>query len=68
MVLIYISSLDKFLLDGSLDDYRFTKHSRKDIDGVDDVAEFETLVVCIIFIKKNLVIYFTYVFNFYRMP
>ncbi|PKK63701.1 hypothetical protein RhiirC2_757866 [Rhizophagus irregularis] len=35
---------DKFLLDGSLDDYRFTKHSKKNIDGVDDTAEFEILL------------------------
>ncbi|CAG8639097.1 5958_t:CDS:10 [Funneliformis mosseae] len=35
---------NKFLLDGSLDDYKFIKHSAKDIDGVNDAAEFETLV------------------------
>ncbi|CAI2177136.1 8169_t:CDS:10 [Funneliformis geosporum] len=35
---------NKFLLDGSLDDYKFIKHSAKDINGVNDAAEFETLV------------------------
>ncbi|CAG8531243.1 4224_t:CDS:10 [Paraglomus brasilianum] len=31
------------LLDGTLDDYRYTKTSRKDIDGVDDAVEFNAL-------------------------
>ena len=33
------------LLDGTLDDYRYTKISRKDIDGVDDAVEFNALTV-----------------------
>ncbi|CAG8497152.1 329_t:CDS:10 [Acaulospora colombiana] len=34
----------KLLLDGQVSDYKFTKHSRKDIDGVDDAIEFQGLV------------------------
>ncbi|CAG8531984.1 6454_t:CDS:10 [Acaulospora morrowiae] len=34
----------KLLLDGQVSDYRFTKHSREDIDGVDDAVEFQGLV------------------------
>lgn len=33
-----------FLLDGTLNDYTFTKNSRKDIELVDDAVEFRTLV------------------------
>ncbi|KAI9002018.1 P-loop containing nucleoside triphosphate hydrolase protein [Gaertneriomyces semiglobifer] len=33
----------RLLLDGSLNDYRFTKNSNKNIDGVDDAAEFKLL-------------------------
>nr|CAG8519719.1 11498_t:CDS:10 [Entrophospora candida] len=33
-----------FLLDDTLDDYRFTKFSRQDIDGVDDSIEFNNLM------------------------
>ncbi|KAL2914326.1 class II myosin [Polyrhizophydium stewartii] len=33
----------KLLIDGSLSDYRFTKNSNKNIDGVDDAADFKTL-------------------------
>ncbi|KAJ3082640.1 hypothetical protein HDU99_002055 [Rhizoclosmatium hyalinum] len=34
----------KLLLEGDLNDYMFVKDSRKDIEGVDDSAEFKTLV------------------------
>ncbi|KAK9761523.1 class II myosin [Basidiobolus ranarum] len=34
---------DKFLIEGTLNDYTFTKQSRKDIAGVADVAEFKLL-------------------------
>jgi len=37
------------LLTDSLDDYEYVKHSKKTIDGVDDVEEFELLKV--IFLK-----------------
>ncbi|CAJ0644102.1 7439_t:CDS:10 [Entrophospora sp. SA101] len=35
---------EDFLLDDTLDDYRFTKFSRQDIDGVDDSIEFNNLM------------------------
>ncbi|CAG8715040.1 8302_t:CDS:2, partial [Racocetra persica] len=34
----------ELLLDGSLNDYRFTKNSLKDIEGIDDSTEYQTLV------------------------
>ncbi|KAI8612961.1 myosin head, motor domain-containing protein [Chytriomyces sp. MP71] len=34
---------NRLLLDGSLSDYRFLKESKKDIEGVDDAAEFKAL-------------------------
>ncbi|CAG8656831.1 3712_t:CDS:2, partial [Cetraspora pellucida] len=34
----------ELLLDGSLNDYRFTKNSLKDIEGVNDSTEYQTLV------------------------
>ncbi|KAJ1515938.1 hypothetical protein HMI54_012844 [Coelomomyces lativittatus] len=34
---------EKLLIDGGLDDYNYTKNSNKNIDGVDDVADFKTL-------------------------
>eukprot|EP00833_Pecoramyces_ruminatium_P015999 jgi/Orpsp1_1/1190031/evm.model.d7180000076232.1 len=34
---------DKLLLTGSLNDYEYIKHSKKNIDGVDDAEEFELL-------------------------
>ncbi|KAI8846206.1 P-loop containing nucleoside triphosphate hydrolase protein, partial [Chytridium lagenaria] len=33
----------KLLLDGTLNDYNFTKNSKKDIEGVDDAADFRLL-------------------------
>ncbi|CAG8563681.1 4096_t:CDS:10 [Ambispora gerdemannii] len=35
---------EKFYLDGTLNDYNYTRSSKKDIDGVDDVQEFNELV------------------------
>ncbi|CAG8468215.1 2299_t:CDS:10 [Dentiscutata heterogama] len=35
----------KLLLNGSLNDYRFTKNSLKDIEGVNDSIEYQALVV-----------------------
>ncbi|CAG8439676.1 12082_t:CDS:10 [Ambispora leptoticha] len=35
---------EKFYLDGTLNDYNYTKNSKKDIDGVDDAQEFNELV------------------------
>jgi myosin protein heavy chain len=37
------------LLDGSASDYRFTKNSNKNIDGVDDAAEFRSIKVTLPF-------------------
>ncbi|RKO91391.1 myosin head, motor domain-containing protein, partial [Blyttiomyces helicus] len=34
---------ESLLLDGSLNDYRFTKASNKNIDGVDDAGDFKSL-------------------------
>ena len=34
---------EKLILEGTASDYRFTKNSNKNIDGVDDVAEFKAL-------------------------
>ncbi|KAJ3051404.1 hypothetical protein HK097_007621 [Rhizophlyctis rosea] len=34
---------DRFLVDGSVNDYRFIKNSNKNIDGVDDAADFKAL-------------------------
>ena len=36
---------EKLLLDGALTDYRFIKASNKNIEGVDDVQDFQTLLV-----------------------
>jgi myosin heavy subunit len=33
------------LLDGTLNDYGFIKNSNKNIDGVDDAAEFASIIV-----------------------
>jgi myosin protein heavy chain len=35
----------KLLLEGGLNDYKYTKQSNKNIDGVDDVADFKSLKV-----------------------
>jgi hypothetical protein len=37
----------KLLLEGTLNDYNYTKNSRKEIEGVDDAADFRSLSVCI---------------------
>jgi myosin heavy subunit len=36
---------DFLLIDGTANDYRFTKNSNKSIDGIDDYEEFKSLRV-----------------------
>ena len=38
-------SVDRFLVDGGVNDYRFVRASNKNIDGVDDAADFKALTV-----------------------
>ncbi|KAI8899618.1 P-loop containing nucleoside triphosphate hydrolase protein [Globomyces pollinis-pini] len=48
---------DSLLLDGTASDYRFTKNSNKNIDGVDDAVDFKALCESLGIMESLLVFY-----------
>ena len=42
---ILTGALDQLLLDGAVEDYEFLNKSRREVDGVDDEAEWKHLKV-----------------------